>query len=314
MAWAKIDDQFYMSLKNARMDRDEQDLYLAGIVYCNGQLTDGFIPASKLTLLCAWAKIPSEANAEANAQAIASRLVEHEYWELVDGGYVVHDFLDWNMSRAEVLALRKTRSEAGKRGGKASRVAREASAVANGEANAVALGQAKSNPITNTNTFINDEEEGAGVGVPAGVEDNAPPDVRAIRNAYEACGIMLTPAHLGEHQESIKKWGLSAWQTGFARALEAGKHNMVNYVLRCVESAALEEQQKLRKGGNNGSTKNAQRGPVNALAAIKAAESRPYHNPTDDELAAQQAEWDADMAAHRASFTRGREAVPGVQG
>ena len=139
MAWAKIDDQFYMSVKNSLMDRDEQDLYLAGIVYCNGQLSDGFIPATRLTMLCTWAKLPNEAN----AQAIASHLVEHGFWEVMDNGYMVHDFLDWNMSRAEIIALREARSEAGKRGGQASGVTRKAQAEAN-EAKHEAIAQAKS--------------------------------------------------------------------------------------------------------------------------------------------------------------------------
>jgi hypothetical protein len=114
--WAKIDDQFCLNPKNV-LDRDEQDLFFAGLIYCSGQLTDGFIPADKLELLLLWAKIKTEANAQALAQAIASRLVDHKYWEYAEGGYQVHDFLDWNMSREEVLSMRKARSEAGKRGG-----------------------------------------------------------------------------------------------------------------------------------------------------------------------------------------------------
>lgn len=133
--WSKLDDQFYLNPKNAVMDRDEQDLYIAGIIYCNGQLTDGFIPASVLFMLCAWAKIPLEANAKANAEAIASRLVKHNFWELVDGGYSVHDFLDWNMSRAEVTALKQARSEAGRRGGSKSQAQRKAIASANAKQN-----------------------------------------------------------------------------------------------------------------------------------------------------------------------------------
>jgi hypothetical protein len=133
--WAKIDDQFYLGKKAARIDRDEQDLYLASLVYCNGQLTDGFVPEANLMLLYVWAKLPMTANAQASAQAIASRLVEHDLWELVDDGFQVHDFLDWNPSRAEVLALKAARSEAGKRGGQHSR--------ANAQANAQASAQAK---------------------------------------------------------------------------------------------------------------------------------------------------------------------------
>jgi hypothetical protein len=153
MTWAKIDDQFYLGLKNAAIDRDEQDIYLASLVYCNGQLTDGFIPESALMLLYVWAKIPIEANAQANAQAIASRLVEHNFWECADNGYQVHDFLDWNLSKVEVLELSKVRADAGRLGGQRSAEKRRAKALAkaqfeaSAQANAQAKGQANSNPV-----------------------------------------------------------------------------------------------------------------------------------------------------------------------
>lgn len=139
MSWAKIDDQFYLNPKNDTISRDEQDLYLAGLVYCNGQLTDGFIPDGKIALLAVWAKLPIEAN----AQALACLLVEHCYWERSTGGYTVHDFLDWNMSREEVLAMKTARSEAGKRGGIVSAEKRKAK-QANVQAIATANVQAKS--------------------------------------------------------------------------------------------------------------------------------------------------------------------------
>lgn len=150
--WTKIDDQFYMTLKNSRMDRDEQDLYLAGNVFCNGQLTDGFIPEIRLPLLAAWAKLPSEAN----LQAIASRLVEHEFWEKVDGGYMVHDFLDWAKSKEEVLSLKEARSQAGKRGGQLSQSKRQA----NAQANAQAKGEAKINPVPVPVPIVNSSRNG----------------------------------------------------------------------------------------------------------------------------------------------------------
>jgi hypothetical protein len=132
--WSKFDDQFYLNPKSAMMDRDEQDLYFASVIYCNGQLTDGFIPAGVLVMLCIWAKIPIEANPQASAQAIASRLLEHGFWEEAEGGYMIHDFLDWNISRDEALALKDARSEAGRRGGKASVAKRQALAQASAQA------------------------------------------------------------------------------------------------------------------------------------------------------------------------------------
>jgi hypothetical protein len=67
------------------------------------------------------------------------------------------------------------------------------------------------------------------------------PEARAIRNAYDACGIMLSKTHRDEHLKTIAKNGLPAWQLGFAIALEKGKQNMPLYVARCAESVHIGE-------------------------------------------------------------------------
>lgn len=185
MPYARIDDQFYMTVKNATIDRDEQDLFFAGNVYCNQQLTDGFIPASVLPILALWAKLPTEAN----AQAIASRLVEHRYWELVDGGYMVHDFLDWNMSKVEILTLREARAKAGKAGGERSGAARKALA----EANALALAQAQAQAKPKQNRSNNNNNNSSSTNVEEGDSDPTKERQKAIMAAYRlAVGYKLT--------------------------------------------------------------------------------------------------------------------------
>ena len=141
--WSKFDDQFFLNPKNAAIDRDEQDLNIAGIIYCNGQLTDGFIPIGALPMLCAWAKIDVNL---AGAKAIANHLVEHSYWEIAENGYQIHDFLDWNYSREQVEEHRKERSEAGRRGGLA-----KAKAIAKREPKQM---PSKIVPSTSTSTLL----------------------------------------------------------------------------------------------------------------------------------------------------------------
>ena len=167
--WTKIDDQFYLNPKNANIDRDEQDLYMAGIVYCNGQLTDGFIPCGVLVMLCIWAKIELDANPQAIAQAIASRLVEHKYWEFADNGYMVHDFLEWNPSKAEVLALKEARSAAGRRGGQIS-----AKIQANAQANAQAKSKQSSTPSPSPSPSPSLNKEKSGASAPGGKPARTP--------------------------------------------------------------------------------------------------------------------------------------------
>jgi hypothetical protein len=70
------------------------------------------------------------------------------------------------------------------------------------------------------------------------------PELRAVRAAYDACGILLSKTHLDAHLETIKRLGLSAWQLGYAAALEKNKHNIPAYVARCAESAMLAKQNR----------------------------------------------------------------------
>lgn len=148
--WSKFDDQFYLNPKNALIDRDEQDLHIAAIIYCNGQLTDGFVPNGALPMLFAWAKL---SDGLANAKAIASRLVEHCYWEIAENGYQIHDWADWNLTRDEVLALKAERSEAGRRGGLA-----KAKAIAKQKLKQM---PSKNVPSTSTSTLINNNDDGS---------------------------------------------------------------------------------------------------------------------------------------------------------
>ena len=140
--WSKFDDQFYLNPKNALLSRDEQDLHIAAIIYCNGQLTDGFIPNGALPMLYAWAKL---SESQATAKAIAKQLVEHSYWEIAENGYQIHDFLDWNISREDALARKEERSQSGRRGGLA-----RAKAIAKQEPK---LNPSKTVPSTRTSTF-----------------------------------------------------------------------------------------------------------------------------------------------------------------
>ena len=67
-------------------------------------------------------------------------------------------------------------------------------------------------------------------------------DIRAIQNAYDACGLMLSKTHQDAHILTIKQAGLANWQLGWAKAMETGKQNIPAYVARCAESAMLAAQ------------------------------------------------------------------------
>jgi hypothetical protein len=112
MAVLKTD--FHDNPKILALGWDGMGLYAWGISYCDAQLTDGFVPASAL---------PSVPRLK---QAVAV-LLHHERWTPARGyggqdGYVIHDYLEHNRSRAQVEALRdadRTRKTKERRNGHA---------------------------------------------------------------------------------------------------------------------------------------------------------------------------------------------------
>lgn len=135
MPWFKLDDGFFDHPKVVQAGRDARDLWLAAGCYSARELTDGFIPFEVLPLLAAKAGVR-------NPKGLALRLVEaraqsaHGMFEPREGGYLIHDYLEYNPSRAQVLEEReKTRKRLeGWRAMKREKNAR-GNAVTNGSSN-----------------------------------------------------------------------------------------------------------------------------------------------------------------------------------
>lgn len=96
MTWVKLDDCFTDHPKIAEAGPLASWLYVCGLTYASRLLTDGFIPRSQVRRL---------ADLE-NAEELAERLVSVGLWDTTDGGYRIHDYLDFNPSRDEVLTKR----------------------------------------------------------------------------------------------------------------------------------------------------------------------------------------------------------------
>lgn len=84
-------------------------MYISGLVYCNTHETDGFIPESVAPVLAYRAF-------NRNAKKAISTMLEAKLWDKVEAGYQVHDFLEFNKSKAEIEDIKRKRSEAGKKG------------------------------------------------------------------------------------------------------------------------------------------------------------------------------------------------------
>src|SRR5262252_8022739 len=98
MPWAQLDDHFHDNPKILETSLPAVGLYAIGLSYCSAQLSDGFIPRVVVS-------------GRRGSVAAARELIEHRFWEPVEGGYRIHDYLDWNKSREQVLAERAAAAE-----------------------------------------------------------------------------------------------------------------------------------------------------------------------------------------------------------
>lgn len=123
MAWVKIDDSFLSHPKVLAAGKDGRALIIAGLCYSAANLTDGLIVDAALPMLAGAADVKSK--------PAAAQLVELGIWHrenhecercdpVPSGHYLIHDFLDYQETGAEVSQRRREiserRAEAGRKG------------------------------------------------------------------------------------------------------------------------------------------------------------------------------------------------------
>lgn len=105
MSWARLDDACTDHLKLRRAGTAGLALWTASIVWCSRHLTDGFIPTDMLHDI--WRPVGESFDAD----SACARLVATGLWDEVEGGWRVHDYLDYNPSREEVMRSREQAAE-----------------------------------------------------------------------------------------------------------------------------------------------------------------------------------------------------------
>ena len=103
MSWAKLDDQFPDHPKVVGLSDSAFRLHVSAICYAARFLTDGGLPAGVAGRL-------------GGSAALLGELVETGVWVTDGNGYRIHDYLDYNPTREDALAIKAARSEAGKLG------------------------------------------------------------------------------------------------------------------------------------------------------------------------------------------------------
>ncbi len=92
MTWAKIDDHANEHRKQLAAGAEACWLWTCGLMYANRQSArDGFIPDGALGMLYPF-KAPGK---------LAAKLIEAQLWHRVPGGYLIHQFDEWNESAEE---------------------------------------------------------------------------------------------------------------------------------------------------------------------------------------------------------------------
>ena len=133
MPWVRLDEEFPHHPKVVGVGPLGIAMQVVGLCYCNKFLTDGFIPSSAIPTFMDFTELDEQAfNGHGGVCWIAvGKLVDAGIWNAVDGGYQIHDFADYQPTKAQVQAERNAKVAAGRAGGIAAAIARaKAPAVA----------------------------------------------------------------------------------------------------------------------------------------------------------------------------------------
>ncbi len=155
MPWVRLDEAFAQHPKVAAAGPLAIALQVAGLCYCNQNLTDGFIPRAVARTLVDWQVDREDGRVytvgvtcgmsgnDLECEWVIDLMLERGIWIEAPGGYRIHDYLDYQPSKAQVLAEREQKRAAGRKGGLASSQGKQAPA----QALALAPAQAESKPV-----------------------------------------------------------------------------------------------------------------------------------------------------------------------
>lgn len=104
MPWARIDDRANSDAKLLALSDSAFRLWVGGLIFCQANLTDGFIPAHVIQTF----GIRARSKAPLVRELTTGILGKKPLWQEVTGGWQFNDFLDWNDSREVVIATRQT--------------------------------------------------------------------------------------------------------------------------------------------------------------------------------------------------------------
>lgn len=105
MSWLKLSDDFPNHPKVLTLDDAAFRLHVTALCYCARSGTEGFVSAKVAPRL------------RLDADELIPHLIDAGLWEPCDGGWMIHDYLQYNLSNARVAEIKALRAKAGRRGG-----------------------------------------------------------------------------------------------------------------------------------------------------------------------------------------------------
>jgi hypothetical protein len=101
MSWVKVDDQLWCHPKFVGMPPEAIKLWLVALCWSSSQATDGHIPRQSLSLFGHFH----------HRRRAVMELVKRNLWDECESGYVIHDFLEYQPSRAQRDASREAHAK-----------------------------------------------------------------------------------------------------------------------------------------------------------------------------------------------------------
>ncbi|MDQ3224618.1 MAG: hypothetical protein M3Q75_14280 [Gemmatimonadota bacterium] len=115
MGWVRVDDAFYDHRKFNKVTVLGMGVWIAGLAYCNRNLTDGFIPNKAIPGLVSTDGLGLYTGTHGGRDVTpadgAWELLRAELWSEGAGGWQVHDYHDYQPSAQQVRAERDRNAE-----------------------------------------------------------------------------------------------------------------------------------------------------------------------------------------------------------
>jgi hypothetical protein len=133
--WVRIDDELPDHPKLAEMGIFAplaEVLHLHALCWCNRKLTDGYVPWGQVPKLANFDHIGIEVSGDemtgsvldVEPRRLAAELVRAGMWHEVEGGYYIHDYLEYQPSRQDTEEKRRAIHDARSKAGMAGAISR----------------------------------------------------------------------------------------------------------------------------------------------------------------------------------------------